>query len=294
MNIGFKSIHPVSAFAFFLFAFFLSMSASHPILLVLTFLCGFAYDIKLNGKKNALFFLKFVLPMILLITLFNAVFSHYGVTVLFVMKNGNNFTLEALVFGLVFAIRAASALLWLNCFNEIITSDKLIFLFGRVFPRFALVVSMALRFIPLIRSQSQEIKKAEKGIGNLPTGNGFIRKIYHGTKSLSILISWSLEKGVDTSNSMRARGYGASARTSYNSYSFSVKDIIFLILSAVSFTGVFFVNAELKSIYNPVIDIPMPDVLSAVMIGLFAAVLLMPALYDLKEDRKWSISKLKT
>ena len=266
MQTGFKSIHPISAFVFFLFAFLLSMTASHPMLLAVSFAAGLVYDIKLSGKKAVSYMLKVILPMILLITLFNGIFSHYGVTVLFKLPDGNNFTLEALTFGFVFSIRTASALLWLNSFNEIITSDKFIFLFGRVSPKIALVISMVLRFIPLVRSQAEEIKKAEKGIGNLPADKDFIGKIRHGARRLSILISWTLEKGIDTADSMKARGYGLHGRTSYNSYRFAIKDALFLIFTLVS-SGLFvFVSSKYKANYNPIIDIPMPDVLSSLLI----------------------------
>ena len=117
MQLGFKSVHPISAFVFFVFAFVLSMTASHPLLLAVSFITGLIYDIKLSGKKAVSFFLKIIMPMICLITFFNGIFSHYGVTVLFKMPSGNNFTLEALVFGFVFSIRTASALLWLDSFN---------------------------------------------------------------------------------------------------------------------------------------------------------------------------------
>lgn len=291
MQTGFKSVHPISAFAFYVFAFVLSMTASHPFLLAVSFIAGLVYDIKLSGEKSFLFLLKVILPMICLITLFNGIFSHYGVTVLFKMHNGNNFTLEALIFGLVFSIRTASALLWLNSFNEIITSDKFIFLFGRISPKIALVISMVLRFIPLVRSQSEEIKKTEKGIGNLPTDKNFIGKIRHGARHLSILISWTLEKGIDSADSMKARGYGLHGRTSFNSYSFSVKDASFLLFSLIASGIFFFVGTKYKSNYNPVIDIPMPDILATLLITVIAFVLLLPTLYDLREDRKWSISK---
>lgn len=291
MQTGFKSVHPISAFAFYVFAFVLSMTASHPFLLAVSFIAGLVYDIKLSGEKSFLFLLKVILPMICLITLFNGIFSHYGVTVLFKMHNGNNFTLEALIFGLVFSIRTASALLWLNSFNEIITSDKFIFLFGRVSPKIALVISMVLRFIPLVRSQSEEIKKTEKGIGNLPTDKNFIGKIRHGARRLSILISWTLEKGIDSADSMKARGYGLPGRTSYNNYRVNFKDALFLICTLVA-SGMFvFVGSNYKASYNPVIEIPMPDTLSSIFIILIALVLLLPTLYDLQEDRKWSISK---
>ncbi len=291
MQIGFKSVHPISAFVFYVFAFVLSMTASHPFLLAVSFIAGLVYDIKFSGEKAVSFLLKVILPMICLITLFNGIFSHYGVTVLFKMHNGNNFTLEALIFGLVFSVRTASALLWLNSFNEIITSDKFIYLFGRVSPKIALVISMILRFIPLVRSQSEEIKKAEKGVGNLPTDKNFICKIRHAARRLSILISWTLEKGIDSADSMKARGYGLSGRTSYNSYKFALKDTLFMIFTVVASAMFIFVSSNYKANYNPVIEIPIPDALFLSFIVLIALVLLLPTFYDLREDRKWSISK---
>lgn len=291
MQLGFKSVHPISAFVFFVFVFVLSMTVSHPLLLAVSFITGLIYDIKLSGKKAVSFFLKVILPMGFLITFFNGIFSHYGVTVLFKIPSGNNFTLEALVFGFVFSIRTASALLWLNSFNEIITSDKFIFLFGRISPKTALVISMVLRFIPLVRSQSEEIKKAEKGVGNLPTEKDFIGKIRHGARRLSILISWTLEKGIDSADSMKARGYGLTGRTSFNSYPFTLKDTLFLMLSLIASVMFFYVGAEYKAGYNPVIDVPIPDNLSLIFIIFIALVLLLPTFYDLREDRKWSISK---
>ena len=293
MKLGFKSAHPFSAFLFFVFSFVLSMSASHPILLAISFFTGLIYDLKLNGKKAIGFFLKVIIPMIILLTAFNALFSHYGVTVLFTMHNGNSFTLEPLVFGFVFSLRASSALFWLNCFNEIITSDKFIFLFGRFSPKLALIVSMVLRFIPLIRSQSEEIKRAEKGSGNFPSETDFISRLRQSARRLSILISWTLEKGIDTSDSMRARGYGLSGRSSYNSYRFSAKDILVLAFSAVSLVFVFLVNGKLKASFNPMIEISSPDLFSSLAALFFTVTLLIPPIYDLKEERKWSILKLK-
>ncbi len=291
MQTGFKSVHPVSAFAFYVFAFVLSMTASHPILLLVSLVTGLVYDLKLSGKKAVMFSVKVLLPMLCLITLFNGIFSHYGVTVLFKLHNGNNFTLEALVFGMIFAIRTASALVWLNSFHKIITSDKFIFLFGRLSPRTALVLSMALRFIPLVRKQAAEIEKAEKGAGNLPCRNDYVGKIRHGARRLSVLISWTLEKGIDTADSMKARGYSLAGRTSYNGYRFSLKDGLLLVFSVVAAGLFFFITSQYKVSYNPVISIPEPDTLSLLSILFISFLLLFPTLYDLREERKWSISK---
>ncbi len=290
MNIGFKSLHPVTAFVFFVFAFIISLTLQDPILLAVVFSCSLIYDVKLRGRKAVSYILKFILPLILLVTVFNGLFSHYGVTVLFVMKSGNNFTLESVVYGFVSAVRIASMLLWLDCFNEILESDKIIFLFGRISPSIALILSMVLRFIPLIRSQSEEIAKAEKGIGNSPESLGFIAKIREGSRRLSILVSWTLEKGIDTSNSMRSRGYGLHGRTAYNSYDFSQKDAIITSVSLVAAVFVFAFSRLFAASYNPIIDIAKFTPTKAALTVFFALVMLIPVTFDITEEKRWSIS----
>lgn len=289
MNIGFKSFHPITALLFFIFSFSVSLVSSNPYFIAICFLTGALYCLKLQGKRCLSYLIKFILPFIILITVFNGFVNHYGITVLFVLKDGNNFTLEALVYGFVSAVKIANMLLWLECFNEIITSEKIIFLFGRLSPRIALILSMVLRFIPLIRSQSEEINKAEKGIGNSNHINLF-DKFKRALRRISILISWTLEKGIDTSDSMRARGYGLRGRTSYNSYIFSVKDLISTLSFAFSLVMLIISNEKLEAFYNPVIIIPEIDLISFLLLFIFFIVLLIPVVIDIWEEKRWKIS----
>lgn len=291
MKIGFASFHPVSAFLFYVLAFALSLTAAHPITLLSVFVTGIIYDVKLRGKKSISFLLKFILPLTLLTTLINGLFNHYGVTVLFTMPNGNLFTLEALVYGFVFALRADCMLIWLNSFNEIITSDKIIYLFGRLSPKTALLISMVLRFIPLISSQSSEIARSEKGVGGAAASKSFIGKIRSAAKRFSILVSWSLERGIDTQYAMTARGYGLKHRSSYGNYIFGIKDGVLVSLCVCAAAAYFLTSKSFSAIYNPIISIPTPDILQTLISIFIAVCLLLPTVIDASEERKWSISK---
>ncbi len=291
MNFGFKGLHPITNLIFFIFAFIVSLTSTNPLLLLICFICGGIYSFKLQGRKIIPYVFKFILPFILLIAVFNGLFSHYGVTVLFVMKNGNNFTLEAVIYGIVSGVRIGAMLLWLESFNEIITGEKIIFLFGRLSPRLALVISMVLRFIPLIRSQSQEIIKAEKGIGGSLECANFINKIRILSRRLSILVSWTLEKGIDTSDSMRARGYALKGRTSYNDYLFLITDGAAVTIFTVAIVLSFILSDKLQASYNPVIAMPTFDTITNLTIIFFTFVLLLPLIFDLREEKLWSTSK---
>ncbi|MGN0468843.1 MAG: energy-coupling factor transporter transmembrane component T [Acutalibacteraceae bacterium] len=288
---GFKDVHPITSFIFFAVVFTVSLVCSHPIILFTSLFCALSYDIKLRGKKTIKYFFFFLLPMMILITGINGLFSHYGVTVLFVMKSGNNFTLEAVIYGLVFAVKAASVMLWLDCFNEIVTGEKFIYLFGRISPRAALILSMVLRFIPLLRTEGKEIETARKGIGVDAENGKLLKRLKNASGSLSILITRAIENAAFTSDSMAARGYGLHGRTSFNRFVFSKRDgvltslsIVFVVIFSCSFK-------KLSAVYNPAIDISKPDIFTGFLCLIFAVFCLEGMIIDFREESLWKKSE---
>lgn len=290
MKTGFSGYNPISGLLFYVFAFTVSLSATHPVTLITAAVCAFAYDIKLRGKKAVKTVVRLILPMALVSALINGFFNSSGETVLFTLPWGNPFTLEAVVYGLVFAVRAGCMLIWLGSFNEIMTDDKIMFLFGRISPRTALILSMALRFLPLIMSQSEDIAKAEKGIGMSLTSGSFIKRMKCATRRLSILVSWSLERGIDTMNSMTSRGYGIRGRTSYNRYRFGIRDAVFSILIISGGALMLISKDALTALFMPVIAIPFPSAIGIFTSVYLALVMLLPVIIDIREEKKWSLS----
>ncbi len=290
MKPGFKGMHPISGLLFYLLMFIFGMLSTHPISLLSGFICAFIYDIKLRGKKAILFTIKIVLPFIILSALINGLFNHRGVTVLFTLPDGNNFTLEAIIYGLIFSLKAGQTLIWLCSWNEIMTTEKVIFLLGRISPKIALLISMALRFIPLITEQAFVISVAQKGIGSKGDSVSFIPRLKNAVHRLSILVSWTLERGIDTSDSMRARGYGLKGRTSYNAYIFSVKDVIFCVFLLIGATAYALSYNCFTATYDPVISIPFIDIRIILLSLLFLLIMLLPFIVDVTEEKKWSIS----
>lgn len=52
---------------------------------------------------------------------------------------------------------------------------------------------------------------------------------------LSILVTWALENAIETSDSMRSRGYGLKGRTAFSIYKFTKKDKGLLAVMAALF-----------------------------------------------------------
>lgn len=151
MNTPFASLHPAVLFLFFIFAAGFSMFLMHPVFLVISFVCAFSYCVYLKGKKG-IKSLGLCLPVVIFAAIINAAFNHEGVTIL-VYVNDNPITLESLIYSLAAALMLLGVLLWFSCLNEVMTSDKLMCVFGKISPSIAILFSMTLRFVPRFSAQ---------------------------------------------------------------------------------------------------------------------------------------------
>ena len=103
---------------------------------------GFIYYIYLKGKKAFKTALWLMIPVFLISALVNPLFNHEGVTLLFYFRTGNPLTLESIVYGLASGVMLVSVLNWFSCYQVIMTSDKFIYLFGKLIPAMSLILSI--------------------------------------------------------------------------------------------------------------------------------------------------------
>lgn len=223
----FKTFHPIVNFAYFAFVIAFSMLLMHPIALVISFVCGLAYSIISGGRGAIRTNLIYMLPVMLVSAIVNPLFNHEGQTIIAYFHNGNPLTLESIVYGAAAAVMLVSVICHFSCFNRVITSDKLMYLFGRIIPSLSLIISMSLRFVPRFAEQIRVINEAQAMLGK-KSENGIIYKLRHGIRVLSIVVTWALENAVDTADSMRSRGYGEGFRTAFSIYRFDRRDGITL------------------------------------------------------------------
>ena len=133
-------------------------------------------------------------------------------------------TLESIIYGLVAAVMLAAVMMWFSCYTEVITSDKFVYLFGRVIPGLSLVLSMALRFVPKFKEQIGIVTEAQRCIGRDVSQGSLFRRTSIAVTILSIMVTWSLENAIETADSMKSRGYGLPGRTAFSIYSFDGRD----------------------------------------------------------------------
>ena len=103
MKDAFSGCHPILNFFYFVTVLTFTMFVQHPVFLLISFVGAVIYGVVLNGWKRVLRMnLLGTLPGLLIVTLLNPAFNHYGVTPLLYLENSGNWvTLEALVYGLV-------------------------------------------------------------------------------------------------------------------------------------------------------------------------------------------------
>ena len=192
---AFSKYHPLTNFLFFLGAIGFSMVIQHPAYLALSFAAGCCYCFALEGRKTGRLLLGLI-PLFLLVAAVNPLFNTRGETVLTVVF-GRNYTLEALVYGMVVAGMLVNMLVWFRCYSAVLTSDKFICLFGRILPSLSLLLVMVLRLIPNLGRKARQISGARRSIGKgLGAQSTRREKAADGIQILSALTGWALEGGI--------------------------------------------------------------------------------------------------
>ena len=108
---------------------------------------------------------------------------------------------------------------------------------------FALIISIALRFIPTLLEETDRIIKAQKARGaDFESGNIF-KKIKSLIPILIPLLISSFRRADELADAMDARCYsGSKNRTRYKKLTFTYRDLIGVLVIAGLITGVVFLN----------------------------------------------------
>ncbi|MBQ7595368.1 MAG: energy-coupling factor transporter transmembrane protein EcfT [Clostridia bacterium] len=291
---SFSAFHPAALFFYFAGLILITIFTVNPLMLGIALIGALCYCIFIEKGSSVKSDLSFYIPMFILVSVTNPLFSHNGITPLFFM-NGNPVTLEAVFYGINIALLLAAVAFWCRAYSETVTEDKFLFLFSKTLPKTALVLSMAIRFIPVMKRQAKKISSAQKAMG-LYSSKSYIDKLRGAVRVLSALITWSLENAVDTARSMRARGYGLKGRKSFSLFKFTARDAVIMLVSAAMFAFVLFglrSGAVHFAFYPSMSRLPLTPMATAVYIC-YGAAAFLPFTVEIKESLKWKyyVSKI--
>ena len=285
----FSSYHPIINFLYFVLVLVFTMFFMHPISLLISLGSSLTYAIYLNGRKAVRFSLLYMLPMMLLAAVTNPVFNHAGVTILLYLPTGNPLTLESMIYGVASAFMLAAVITWFSCYSAVMTSDKFVYLFGRMVPALSLILSMTLRFVPKFKAQFQVVSQAQACVGRDMDNGSFVQRVRHAVTIISIMVTWSLENAIDTADSMKSRGYGLPGRTAFSIYRFDDRDKLALVW--LLFCGFYvtcgWIVGGLKWQYYPMITGALTDIFPISFQLVYLALCLTPVVLNGLEDHKW-------
>ena len=173
-------------------------------------------------------------------------------------------------------------------FSEIMTSDRLLYIFGRISPKTALILSMGLRYIPMLRNQRKITADAQTAIG-INKDDNVIDRIRGGLNVFSATVSWGLENGIVTADSMAARGYGEGKRSFYYDIRFKSRDAIVV---SVTFLCLIPIVAALAldsfdTVFYPLFTIAEIDALALTGYISYGILVLIPIILKLLEKLRW-------
>lgn len=238
----FDRFHSAVSALFFAVVLVLTMAAFHPVFQVLSFAAACACNTCLRGARSLLKTMLWQIPLVVIIAVANFLFSAAGSTEL--LHFGTRaFFAEALAYGACMGLMFASVMLWLSCATQVLTSDKLMGLTGSVAPVIGLMLSMVMRLVPQFVRRGAEIDLVARAATSAHgAGSTASPALSDRVRQMSVLMGWSMENSLETSDAMRARGWGAaSKRTAYSRRRFTRADgcavaalLVLVILTAAS------------------------------------------------------------
>ncbi|OOB77916.1 MAG: hypothetical protein BEN18_09090 [Epulopiscium sp. Nuni2H_MBin001] len=268
----FSDYHPIVLFIYFISVISFAIFLMHPVCLLISISAAISYLALLRIKK-------YMLAIFLIISIINPLFNHAGVTILFYLPTGNPFTLESLLYGIATSFMIITVIAWFCCYNKVVTSDKLLYLFGKLLPQLSLIISMVLRLIPLYKIRFNKIMHAN------PSDNAFKT----AALVVSIMVTWSMETAIDTADSMKARGYGLPNRTTFSNYKLTTRDIV-VSIGLVVMSGYLICSNKLAVTYIPIFNYTqsLPDFI------IYTILCYTPIILSIMEELKWKylISKI--
>ncbi len=285
----FNNYHPSVSLCYFTAVTIFTMLVMNPIFLSISFAASFVYSLMLGGEKFLKSFFTYILPLMLITAIVNPAFSHAGTTILCYLPSGNPLTLESIFYGIEAAFMLASVMCCFSCFNKIMTSDKLMYILGKITPSLSLIISMALRFVPRFKEQYREICASQKCLGRDISEGSIVKRAKTAISVMSVMIGQSMENAIDTADSMKSRGYGLPRRTAFSNYSLSTRDKITLtsVLTLTAYVLFGVLKGAVRFTFYPSIGMEKLTAYRISLLTAYAVLCTLPIIIEIKEAVIW-------
>lgn len=288
MTDEFSRFHPMVNMFFYIVVIGITMFQMQTIFVIISCVCAISYHIYLKRKESIRFILM-ALGVFLFSAMINPLFSHKGATLLFYLFTGNPVTLESIVYGIFASLVIVAILFWLSTWNVVMSEDKILAVLGKFMPRVALLLTMIFQFVAKFTRQMRAVDMTQTALQG--RAEKYRDKIKRGGQNFSITTTWALENSVETADSMTARGYGVTKRTSYNNYKIEKRDVFAILWIGILgvFVGTQLFLGKIYTFYYPYIR--MKGTIFVYI--MYATLCITPLAINIWEDIKWHRLKSK-
>lgn len=209
--------HPLPELLKYLVWLLVIATTHHPVVLIICLLT-------IGGIQGRKFWKNLPLDTLMVgsTILINILTNHGGETYLFYL-NDNVVTLESIVYGGILGLQIVLLIHISAIFSRRMTADKLVIVTGSLSPSLAILLSMAIRNISRYQRKIQEIYRYQKCESR---SEHIWEKLFISIRTVSIMVNWALENGLEVSDSMIARGYQSGRRSSYAPVRFLLQDAV--------------------------------------------------------------------
>lgn len=239
-TLPFATCHPVVPAVYVAVTLVLTMACMQPVLIGLSLLGALSFSCTVRGVAPTMGMLRWQIPVIILISLVNPLFSASGSTEL--LRIGTHAVYaESLAYGASMGALFVASVTWFMGAAELLPFDRVMALLGNAAPTVALMISMAMRLIPRFVRQGKTIDSVQRVArscafasfaGQSPRADRHL-DLRLRLRLSSVLMGWTMEDSLETADAMRARGWGAAARrNTYTRFRFGARDAWALVLIA--------------------------------------------------------------
>jgi energy-coupling factor transport system permease protein len=263
-NTMLQQLHPLAGVLTIIIYTMGALLINNPIYLLLLIIAVILLAFVDGSIDDVLLYIKMIIPIAIVIVLFNTIFNHNGNTAIIHLRNipiigSIRITLEALVYGIYQGIKLIGVTLIFGFGNLILHPDRTFSFFSKYMGNSALLMNMTLRLFPTILKSFYNILEVERLRGNRLHERSIGKSIKNYSNVLNILFQSSLEDAGDMAESMYSRGYGLGKRSVYFNEKPKIIDgiVIFMCIGSIVALILFQVSGYNTMEFYPTISNPL-------------------------------------
>jgi energy-coupling factor transport system permease protein len=223
MTVKYDNYHILTTISLCLILLIILLSTDNPLLITGVIIFCLFLLISSGSIDKFRRGLMYFIPYSIVVIVINFIFVAEGSTVLFSIM-GKAFTLEALIYALIFAVKLLGVIYIFMLLDIMVDSDKAVSYFSAVMPKSTFMLMIAFKLFPSVRKRMKSLRETYSMRGVEFDNGSYKKRLLNYMPVLSVLMESSLEGAFDIGEAAYVRGFLSTKRTIYDKQYFVWKD----------------------------------------------------------------------